>query len=184
MRVGSLILAALLAVAPGGIVTPESLVDFAAGVDAWRAVDDVVMGGVSRSGLRATEAGTAVFEGELSLENNGGFASVRTLVPPTDLSSRKGLTVRVRGDGRRYRLRLRTDDRYDGIAYQAEFGTAAGEWEEITLPFAEFAPSFRGRRPPGAEPLDPSRIRQVGLMIADKQAGPFALELAWIRPAP
>lgn len=162
--------------------TPDNLVDFSSGVAGWRSVDDVVMGGVSRSGLRASEDGTALFTGELSLENNGGFASVRTGLPPTDLSGWSGLAIRVRGDGNLYRLRLRTDGRYDGIAYQATFATRAGVWREVELPFATFAPTFRGRRPAGAPPLDPSRLRQVGLMIAEKQAGGFALEVAWIRP--
>jgi hypothetical protein len=33
---------------------------------------------------------------------------------------------------------------------------------------------------PGAQPLDPVRIRQFGLMISDKQAGPFELLVDWI----
>lgn len=184
MRRGVVILLALAALTPGGAVseTPATLVDFAAGVAGWRSVDDVVMGGISRSGLRATDDGTALFAGDLSLENNGGFASVRAVLPPTDLAGWTGLAVRVRGDGKRYQLRLRTDDRYDGIAYQASFATRPGEWTEVPLPFAAFAPTFRGRRPAGAPALDPARLRQVGLMIAEKQAGEFALELAWIRP--
>jgi NADH dehydrogenase [ubiquinone] 1 alpha subcomplex assembly factor 1 len=149
----------------------------------WRAVDDVVMGGVSASGMRLTEAGVGVFEGELSLANNGGFASVRRAVGPLDLSDYGGIALRVRGDGQRYRLRLRTDDRYDGVAWQASF-VAAESWRVVELDFDAFQPSFRGRRPPGAGPLDVSGIRQLGLMIADRQAGPFRLEIDWIRALP
>lgn len=150
----------------------------------WRAVDDVVMGGVSGSRFRFTEAGTGVFEGEVSLANNGGFASVRRPVGPLDLRAQARIALRVRGDGQRYRLRLRTDDRYDGIAWQAAFPTTAGEWRVVVLPFADFEPSFRGRRPPGAGPLDRSGISQLGLMIADRQAGPFRLEVDWVRALP
>ena len=45
---------------------------------AWQAIDDRVMGGISRSTLRHDAAGHAVFEGSVSLERNGGFASVRS----------------------------------------------------------------------------------------------------------
>jgi monofunctional biosynthetic peptidoglycan transglycosylase len=87
----------------------------------------------------------------------------------------------VRGDGRRYRLRLRTDERYDGIAWQASFDTRPDAWTVVSLPFGAFEPSFRGRRPAGAGPLDTRRVTQLGLMIADRQAGDFKLEIDWIR---
>jgi len=51
-------------------------------VDGWHAIDDRVMGGVSCSRLRHDPAGHAVFEGEVSLAQNGGFASVRSEAGP------------------------------------------------------------------------------------------------------
>ena len=42
---------------------------------AWRITNDGVMGGLSRSAVHTAD-GTLVFDGELSRENNGGFASV------------------------------------------------------------------------------------------------------------
>lgn len=151
------------------------------GSDTWQSIDDVVMGGVSGSRMSLSESGTGLFEGELSLANNGGFASVRRSVGPLDLSAHEGLALRVRGDGQRYRLRLRTDQRFDGVAWQADFPTTAGEWTRVVLPFPDFEPSYRGRRPPDAGPLDTASICQVGLMIADRQSGPFRLEIDWIR---
>lgn len=47
----------------------------------WQAINDGVMGGVSVSRLRFDSTGYAVFEGVVSLENNGGFASVRASGP-------------------------------------------------------------------------------------------------------
>jgi monofunctional biosynthetic peptidoglycan transglycosylase len=139
------------------------------------------MGGRSASRFRATRDGTGIFEGVVSLENNGGFASVRAGIESADLSGLTGVRLRVRGDGHRYRLTLRNDRKLSGLNYMHDFPTTAGEWTEVILPFAGFQASIRGYRPPDAPPLDPSRIRQVGLMIADKQAGPFRLEVAWIR---
>ena len=161
---------------------PRTLLDF--GVDErveWYVVNDGVMGGLSRSGMRRTDEGTGVFSGELSLENNGGFASVRALLGRTDLAAHAGLELRVRGDGRTYQLRLRTDDRFDGVAYKATFATRDGEWQTVRVPFDEFLPTFRGRTLAGEPPLDPARIHQVVFMVADKRAGPFALEIDFVR---
>jgi hypothetical protein len=164
----------------------RTLFDFtqAAAVAGWSAIDDRVMGGVSQSGLRHDAAGHAVFAGTVSLERNGGFASVRA--PAADLQAPGAGRYRldVRGDGRRYKLTLRTDDAFDAVSYQAEFAPVAGQWTRVELPLSAFAPSFRGRSVPGAPPLDPGRVRQVGLMIADGQAGDFALALRTIAAAP
>ena len=65
---------------------------------------------------------------------------------------------------------------FDGVSYQAAF-VAPPAWTTIHLPLGEFRPGFRGRAVPDAPPLDPARVRQVGLLIADRQAGPFALAM-------
>jgi len=159
---------------------PDSLVlaDFSRSTAAdWLAVNDGVMGGISSSTMEVTSDGTGVFAGRLSLENNGGFASVRTVLESGDLSRFVGLVLRVRGDGRRYQVRLRTDARFDGLAYQAEFDTAPGRWTTVVLPFDTFAPTFRGYVPRNAPPLDPGAIRQLGFLIGDKREGVFRLEV-------
>jgi hypothetical protein len=157
---------------------PDSLVliDFAAPVE-WLVVNDGVMGGVSSSSVRATDEGTGVFAGYLSLDNNGGFASIRADMSAMDLAPYTGVVLRVRGDGRRYQLRFRTDGRFDGLAYRAEFDTEADAWIDVTLPFDAFEPSFRGYVPPNAPPLDPGAIRQLGFLLGDKLEGEFRLEI-------
>jgi len=176
--------AALLLAGAGmtGEVRMPVLVDFSTGEAAarWAPVDDVVMGGVSRSRLDPGEE-AAVFSGVLSLERGGGFASVRGPVAQADLSACSGVELRVRGDGKVYRLRLHDADRLDGVAWQARFSTRAGEWLNPVLSFDAFEPTFRGRIVRGAPPLGIGAIRQAGLMIADRQAGPFRLEVAWVR---
>ena len=147
----------------------------------WLAVNDGVMGGVSRSDIRRTDEGTGMFAGVLSLENNGGFASVRVALPPQDLSAWEGLEVRVRGDGRTYQLRLRSDNKYDGIAYAAEFETRDDEWTTTHIPFPRFRPTFRGRTLNDVPPLDTSRIQQLAFMLADKNPGSFSLEIDFVR---
>jgi len=162
---------------------PRELFGFASAVSIaeWSAIDDRVMGGVSHSRLRHDPAGHAAFEGIVSLEHDGGFASVRARRPDLGAPGAIAYLLEVRGDGRRYKLNLRTDDAFDGVNYQAAFEAPAGTWTPIRLPIAGFRPTFRGRSVPGAPPLDPARVRQIGLVIADRQAGPFSLAVRSIR---
>lgn len=162
------------------------LFSFALGADAaaWRPIDDGVMGGLSRSEATGTGRGTLLFSGTVSLENNGGFASVRSTPRRFDLAGTRGVAVRVKGDGKAYKLNVKTDEGFDGVQYQARFEPDRGEWRTVEIPWDAFEPRFRGRPVPGAQPLDPARIAQVGLMIADRQAGPFALEVEWIAGLP
>ena len=155
------------------------LIDFAsaAAVARWSAIDDAVMGGVSRSQLQHDPAGHAIFSGIVSLEHNGGFASVRSPTLDTKAPGTRLCRLEVYGDGKRYKLNLRTDNSFDGVNYQAVFEAPAHIWTQLSLPLTDFQPSFRGRRVPDAPPFDPARLQQIGLMIADRQAGPFALAI-------
>ncbi len=148
---------------------------------AWRAVDDRVMGGVSRSALQASRSGFATFAGAVSLESGGGFASVRAAVDALDLGGCGGLALRAKGDGKRYKLSLYPEPPPGAIRYQGAFYAAAGAWQTHTFLFDQFAPTFRGRRVNDAGPLDPGAVYALSLLIADGQAGPFRLDVAWLK---
>lgn len=143
----------------------------------WLAVNDGVMGGISRGEVIEIEKGLR-FQGELSLENNGGFASVRR---PFDdnVENADGIQLRVRGDGRRYQFRMKMNNRFDGVAWRAMFDTD-GTWQTIDLMFEDFKPVFRGRLVADAGPLDASRIRQLGFLLADGKPGAFQLDITAI----
>jgi len=147
---------------------------------AWQVVNDDVMGGVSSSTFRITD-GVAVFRGAVSLENNGGFASVRSLPAQYDLRDADSFVIRVRGDGRRYKFTARMDRSFDSAIYQCTFTTRNGEWTEQRLPMKDFVASFRGRMLADEPALNPARLTSVGFLISDKQAGAFQLEIAWIK---
>ncbi|URE48808.1 Complex I intermediate-associated protein 30 (CIA30) [Musa troglodytarum] len=132
----------------------------------WGALDDVVMGGVSESGFQVDPKGnedggpTGLFKGVVSIANNGGFTSIRTknFSTPEDLSAYDGIEIRVKGDGRRYKLILRTSSDWDTVGYTASFDTTKEKWETIKLPFSSFRPIFRARTVMDAAPFDPSKI--------------------------
>ncbi len=143
----------------------------------WVPIDDRVMGGVSRSRLRHDPAGHAVFEGTVSLERNGGFASVRTQATDLGVKGASAYVLKVNSDGKRYKFNLRMEDSFDGVTYQAAFVTPAGAWTTLHLPLLQFAATFRGRAVPDAPSLDPARVRQAGFLIADRQMGNFSLKV-------
>lgn len=173
----------------GAFAAPDSespgervVFDFTLGhpLEGWQIVNDGVMGGRSRSEFVLSADSTALFRGVLSLANYGGFASVRSPVGEYGLGSFDGIRLRLRGDGRTYDLRLRTDTAFDGIAYRRSLDPPEGVWVTIKVPFREFEPTFRGRTVPNAPPLRPEDIRRLGVLIGDKRESPFLLQIAWM----
>jgi uncharacterized protein YbjT (DUF2867 family) len=133
----------------------------------WGALDDVVMGGVSASNMQFVD-NTALFAGNVSTANSGGFASVRTknFDPPFNLLGYEGVELRVRGDGQRYKLFLRTDGKWDGIGYGYSFDTVANTWIDIRIPFADLIPVFRAKVVNDAPVIDASRVCSLQLMLS------------------
>ena len=142
----------------------------------WRTVDDVVMGGISNSKFIINPDSTATFSGTVSPDNNGGFASARTSLKNV-FKDYEGAIIRVKGDGNIYSLRFRTDKNFDGISYQAKFKTESGEWKEYKIPLNDFKPTFRGNTLADKPKLESKDIKQIGILIADKQFGKFELKL-------
>jgi len=142
--------------------------------NAWLSINDGVMGGLSSGGMVQIDEGLR-FTGELSLENNGGFSSVRSLVEQ-DLSGATGVRLEVRGDGREYQFRIRLNNQFDGVAWRALF-TTGNDWQIVEIPLDEFIPVFRGRTVAEAGPVVAAEIQQVGFMLSDKNAGRFELDI-------
>jgi monofunctional biosynthetic peptidoglycan transglycosylase len=146
----------------------------------WYVVNDGVMGGISQSQATFTQQKTLLFSGLVSLENNGGFASIRHDTQGTCIGYGYGIRLRVKGDGKTYQLRVRTSDRFDGIAYKADFDTVKDQWQELRIPWEEFQATYRGRFISDAPDLKGDQIRQVGFLIAGRQEGPFELEVEFL----
>ncbi|MCX8043336.1 MAG: CIA30 family protein [Desulfobacterota bacterium] len=149
---------------------------------AWHTVNDTVMGGVSASTIEATDNGTALFRGMVSLDNFGGFCSASSSgTGPYNLSNAEGIAVRVRGDGKQYKLLIKTDAGLNGFSYQFSFATKQGAWMTVHAPFQEFVARFRGAIVHGAPPLNRGHVVSLGFLIGERQEGPFALEIESIK---
>jgi NADH dehydrogenase [ubiquinone] 1 alpha subcomplex assembly factor 1 len=159
------------------------LLDFARpeSADRWQAVNDGVMGGISDGRFKVTTDKTLEFFGTLSLENNGGFASVRTKPAALGIQAGDALVVRVKGDGREYMLNIYTKSRRMAFSYRAPLPTVKDEWREVEIPLADLIPTAFGRRVQGMGPVEADQINGLGFMLSDKQAGPFTMQVEWVK---
>ncbi|MEQ8820066.1 MAG: CIA30 family protein [Sumerlaeia bacterium] len=159
---------------------------------AWQGVADAVMGGVSTGLFQPALNGDgthpiAAFVGEIVLHSGKGFASVHSPPGRYDLSEKTGFILRVRGDGRRYALTLRTHHMMEvstppsgPYSWRHGFDTQPGLWQECRLPLSDFRPMSKGHEIENIPPLDPSDIAHIGFLISDKQGGLFRLEVDWV----
>ena len=147
----------------------------------WQTVNDGVMGGVSEGKFKITDAKTMEFFGTLSLENNGGFASVRTKAKKLSLEKDDTLVAKIRGDGRQYMLNLYPNKQRMAYSYRATVQTKKDEWIEVKVPLAKFEATSFGRIVKNAGLVKPEEINSLGFMLGDKKAGPFKMEIEWIK---
>ncbi|KAK9132171.1 hypothetical protein Scep_011699 [Stephania cephalantha] len=165
----------------------------------WGALDDVVMGGVSEGSFQIDPTGgenggpTGVFKGFVSTANNGGFSSIRTrnFSVPENLSAYDGLELRVKGDGRRYKLIIRNSPEWDAVGYTAGFDTTKNQWQPIRIPFSTLKPIFRARTVFDAPKFDPGKVFSLQIMFSKFESdgklnptfveGPFQLPISSIR---
>ena len=140
-------------------------------------VNDGVMGGLSQGIIEMTQNDSLLFKGNISLQNNGGFSSFRIAGKLWDLSAWKGVEILVKGDGRTYGLRATTDKTFlrSSVSFTADFKTVKDEWVKLQIPFSKMKASWRGRKLD--RNFDPAQIKGLGIILADKQAGKFALEI-------
>ena len=143
----------------------------------WYVVNDGVMGGLSKGTLEWNTDGYAVFSGYVTTENNGGFSSIRYAFEERDVSEFSKIVLRLKGDGKKYQFRIK-EDPYQRYSYIYNFKTS-GDWESITIPFAELYPSYRGYRlnRPNFAGME---MGEIGILIGNKVKEEFHLEMEWI----
>jgi NADH dehydrogenase [ubiquinone] 1 alpha subcomplex assembly factor 1 len=173
------VMAALFLVASAypATASAQRLFDFEQTEALWTVVNDGVMGGVSTSRL-VTKSGIAKFSGAVSLENNGGFASVRSGVPqaaiPNDATA---FQARVKGDGKAFQFTVDTPAGW----YWYSMTPAKGKWSTVTIPFADLVPVTRFSEPTQRAQFNISQpVTRIGVLISNKRAENFSLSLDWI----
>lgn len=147
----------------------------------WRVVNDGVMGGISTSGVKVSDEGTVLFSGSVSLENNGGFASLRSQIDDYNFTGYEGLEIRLRGDGKIYGISMKETAYFTGLFYSLTFETKKDEWVVIKLPFKSFYYKYFGREINNSPVIPLDKIKEVSFIISDKQEGIFSAEIDYLR---
>ncbi|MDB4170939.1 CIA30 family protein [Polaribacter sp.] len=145
-----------------------------ANLSSWQVIDDGVMGGRSQGNFAINEEGNAVFEGTVSLDNYGGFSSVRHRLLEKDISKYTKVLLRIKGDGKKYQFRIK-EKRRDYYSYITTFHTT-NKWQTITLEMHQMYPAFRGRTL-NMDNLKPNKIEEIAILIGNKKAEKFRLEI-------
>ena len=138
----------------------------------WFIVNDDVMGGISKSNFSINKDGSGIFRGYVSIENNGGFCSIRHDLSRKYISNKNVLKLKIKGDGKDYQLRIKAD-RNDYFSYVVTFKTT-GEWEEIEIPLKEMYPSFRGRVL-NMQNFNNNYFEEIAFLVGNKKNEKFKL---------
>ena len=152
----------------------EVIFDFnpSSSLRSWYSVDDGVMGGISSGSLKISDQGHGLFEGNISLDYNGGFSSVRYRFDEIRVDPESKVIIKLKGDGKKYQFRVKHNFRaYYSYIFQFE---TSGEWEEIVIPLEEMYPSFRGRKLDLPD-FDHQQIEEITLLIGNKKEEDFQL---------
>ena len=137
------------------------------------------MGGISKSYLSLNEENNLIFSGNVSLKNNGGFASTRMGLERESLNGIRSFKIKFRGDGNVYKLRVRQNNRRAG--YSSNFKSVKDKWLEVNIPIDDFTPSWRGYSYSSYPAIETEKISSIGIQISDKQEGEFKLEIKYIK---
>ncbi len=140
----------------------------------WYVVNDGVMGGLSRGMFELSNDGHGVFRGKVSLENNGGFSSIRYPFETKKVTGYDYLMLRVKGDKKRYQIRVKSK-RSQYYSYVAYIETS-GQWETISIALKDMYPVFRGYRLNQPD-YDGIQMEEIGILIGNKRAEEFRLEI-------
>lgn len=156
------------------IMNMELIFDFNKNSDIqnWNIIDDVVMGGKSGGSFSLSPDGFGVFQGEISLENNGGFSSVRYQFKPLKVNKNGRIVIKLKGDGKDYQFRIK-DNSSNYYSYIMPF-TTSGEWEDIEISLKDMYPTFRGRKL-DLPNFSNDSFEQIVFLIGNKKSEKFEL---------
>jgi len=155
-------------------ISPKLIFDFNtnANIKNWVVVDDVVMGGISNGNFSLNKEGCGVFKGTISLENNGGFSSVRYNFEKIPVKNHTQVYIKLKGDGKKYQFRIKVKSS-DDEAYITSFLTT-GDWQEVKVNIKDLYPTFRGRKLNQSNFSSPT-FEEIRFLIANKKEESFCL---------
>lgn len=147
----------------------------------WRIVNDSVMGGLSSSAVSVNDEGKIFFSGNVSLKNNGGFASLRSPIKDYKFEKYSGIEIRIKGDGKQYSISMKETSYFTGSFYTSNFQTVNDEWITLKIHFISFALYYYGKQIHSNPQLPLDEIKEISFLIGEKQEGSFKVEIDFIK---
>ena len=101
----------------------SSLIDFgnlAEKNQEWVLLSDNVMGGVTKSKIEYT-INSVLLSGNISLDNYGGFSSLKTKYKSFDLSTYMGIKIKFRSTNQKFAFTLEDNQNWTRPNYKHEF---------------------------------------------------------------
>ena len=148
--------------------------------DQWRIVNDGVMGGLSSSDV-SVKNDKIIFAGNVSLENNGGFASLRSPVKDYSFEEFSGIEIKIKGDGKRFSISMKETSYFTGYFYTTSFETKNDEWITVKLHFDDFKLYYFGKEINSSIKIPLDKIKEISLLIGDKQKDAFIIEIDYLK---
>jgi len=143
-------------------------------INNWRVVNDNVMGGESESNIRFSDNNTLIFQGRVSIENNGGFASFRYNTKDLKVNSNQKIKITLIGDSKEYQIRIKPN-RNLRYTYSKSFQTTNSR-QIVQIPLSEFSAQFRGYKL-NKEKFNFDQIEEFGILVGNKKNEEFRLEI-------
>lgn len=146
----------------------------------WEVINDGVMGGLSQGKMSLTE-NSLLYQGNISLRNNGGFSSLKSPFKRFDLSGFTQVEMRFRATGQAFAMTLEQDQRFYMPNFKYEFRAQTGKWTTIRVPLADFQ-QYRMGRALGNKMTTVSlqNTLRIGLISNEKREGDFQIEIDYI----
>ncbi len=164
------------------VSNPIFLLNFGAEKDGrnWRIINDGVMGGIS-IGQAGLDENSLLFVGQLSFENNGGFASLRSNRMDLDLSEAEFIEIKYRLTGINFSFMFEQYARFWQPYYSYPLIATEGEWVTKIISVESLQETrmsdFTGRA------FDKKNSRpffRIGFISDDKKEERFELEIDYI----
>jgi len=148
--------------------------------DNWVIINDAVMGGLSTSQV-IEDSTSYIFSGDVSLDNNGGFASLRSPRDIYNLEAFTVMTIRYKSTDRDFAVVLESHNQYYMPYHKQICKSNTDGWSTSEFLLTEFKEYRLGEETGNVIKSKSLReIRRFGIVINDKAAGPFRIEVDYI----
>tara|TARA_B110000003_G_scaffold274490_1_gene314589 strand:+ start:11120 stop:11665 length:546 start_codon:yes stop_codon:yes gene_type:complete len=147
----------------------------------WKVINDGVMGGISKGSKELTK-NSMLYKGKVSLDNNGGFSSLRRSFSDKDISMFNEIEIRYRSVGISLAFTIAVSQRWYIPNYKISLDGTSSEWTTTTIKLSDLRKHYIGK--PMNEMLKKETLKEIvriGFITDEKKYGNFEFEIDFIK---